>query len=285
MKHRKSISMLVLCIAVLALVATTCGIFSNQGPGGYEFTSIQGQVIKIYGRGIYGNNSVSAALQAIPQDIVTLILGIPLLICSFSFARKGSFKGRILLAGTLGYFLITYSMYTFIAMYNRLFLVYVVLMSASFFAFTLTLMSFDIDNIDLYFKIKLPVKFVGGYLIFSTIMVGYLWLSRVLPSLFNGSIPIEVEHGTTLPVQAFDLALFLPAIFLSGLLLIKRKSFGYLLAPIATITNVIIMAALLSKGISMALAGIPGTMPMIVMMSLFDLLAIISSISIFKNVK
>ena len=30
-----------------------------------------------------------------------------------------------MLAGALGYFLITYMMYTFMAMYNRLFLVYV----------------------------------------------------------------------------------------------------------------------------------------------------------------
>jgi hypothetical protein len=284
MNYKKSISILVLCIAVLSLVATTCGIFTNQGVGEYKFTTLHGQTITIYGKGIYGDNSASAVLQAIPQDIVTLVLGIPLLIISLFLTRKGLMKGRILLAGTLGYFLITYMMYTFIAMYNRLFLVYVILISTSFFAFILTLSSFNIATIGSYFNKKLPIKFVGGYLIFSTAMIGYLWLARVIPSLINNSVPLEVEHGTTLPVQAFDLAFFLPAIFLAGMLLIKRKPFGYMLAPIVTVSNALIMIALLSKGISMNLAGIAGTLPMIIMTALFGLIAIISLVMIFKNI-
>jgi len=246
--------------------------------------SIYGQTITIYGKGVYGNNSVSAVLQAIPQDIVTLGLGIPILIISLFLARKGLIKGRLLLGGTLGYFLITYMMYTFIAMYNRLFLVYVALMSASFFAFVLTLLAFDIEKMSSYFSNKLPVRFAGGYLMFSTAIIGLLWLARVIPTLIDGSVPLEVEHGTTLTVQAFDLAFFLPGIFLSGLLLIKKKPFGYMLAPIATVTNALIMAALLSKGISMNLAGIEGTLPLIIMTSLFGLLAIVSLLLIFRNV-
>ena len=284
MKFRRSVSILVLCIAALSLIATTCGIFLKQGPGEFNFTSIYGQAITIYGKGVYGNNSVSAAMQAIPQDIVTLGIGIPLLLISLFLARKGSIKIRMILCGILGYFLITYMMYTFIAMYNRLFLVYVSLMSASLFSFILTLLTFDVEKISSYFTNKLPVRYVGGYLIFSTTMIGLLWLARVIPTLIDGSIPLEVEHGTTLTVQAFDLAFFLPGIFLSGLLLIKKKSYGYMLAPIATVTNALIMAALLSKGISMSLAGIEGTLPLIIMTSLFGLLAIGSLFSIFMNV-
>jgi hypothetical protein len=115
-------------------------------------------------------------------------------------------------------------------------------------------------------------------------MIGYLWLARVIPTLINGSVPLEVEHGTTLTVQAFDLAFFLPGVFLSGLLLIKKKPFGYMSAPIATVANALIMAALLSKGISMNLARIEGVLPMIIMTSIFEFLAIVSLIFIFKNV-
>lgn len=215
---------------------------------------------------------------------MTLCIGIPILLISLFLARKGSIKGRLLLGGALGYFLITYMMYTFIAMYNRLFLVYVALMSASFFAFILTLLAFDVEKMSSYFTNKLPVRYAGGYLMFSTLMIGFLWLARVIPTLIGSSIPLEVEHGTTLTVQAFDLAFFLPGIFLSGLLLIKKKPFGYMLAPIATVTNALIMAALLSKGISMNLAGIEGTLPMIIMTSLFGLIAIVSLFLIFRNV-
>jgi hypothetical protein len=284
MKYRKSVSILVLCITFLALIATTCGIFSKQGPGEYTFTSIHGQTITVYGKGVYANNSKSAVLQAIPQDIVTLCIGIPILLISLFMARKGSIKARMILGGTLGYFLITYMMYTFIAMYNVLFLVYVALMSVSLFAFLLVLLEFDIKKISSCFTDKLPVRYSGGYLMYSTAIIGLLWLMRVIPTLIDGSIPLEVEHGTTLPVQAFDLAFFLPGVFLSGLLLKKKKPLGYMLAPIATVANALIMIALLSKGISMSMAGMEGTLPLIVMTSLFSLLAITSSLLILRSV-
>jgi len=158
-------------------------------------------------------------------------------------------------------------------------------MSTSLFAFILTLLNFDFEKLSSAYNKKLPKKFVGGYLMFSTTIIGLLWLARVLPTLINGSIPIEVELGTTLAVQAFDLAFFLPGMFLSGLLLVRKKAFGFLLAPISTISNALIMIALLSKGISMQLAGISGTLPMIVMTSLFGLLAIISSSMILRSIQ
>jgi hypothetical protein len=285
MPFKKPITLLVLLTVILSLIATTYGIFSSGGPGPYNFISIHGQTITIYGRGVYGMNSVSAALQAIPQDIITLVLGIPFLLLSLLLARRGSIKGRLLLGGVLGYFLITYVMYTFIAMYNRLFIVYVALISLNFFAFILTLMSFELNRFPVYFNKRLPVKFIGGCLLFTTSMIGYLWIARVLPTLINGFMPPELEHGTTLPVQALDLAIFLPSIFLSALLLLKGNPLGYLLSTISTFTLVLMMSALLSKGFSLALAGIPGTLPMIVMMSLFDLLAIISSILVLNNIE
>lgn len=285
MKHKKIITVLVVCIVTLALIATLCGIFSTGGTGEYEFTSIHGQKITIYGKGIYKYNSTLQAMQAIPQDIVTLGLGIPLLVISLFLARKGLIKGRFLLAGALGYFLVTYSMYIFICMYNRLFLIYVALISFSFFAFILTLMSFEIDKMNSYFKEKTPVKFVGRVLLFASGVVGLLWLSTTLPTLINGTIPVALEHLTTLPVQAIDLAFFLPSTFIGGMLIIKRKAMGYLLAPVATIFLVLIMVALFSKGVSMTIAGFEGTVPLMVMTFILDLFALSSTIFILRNIK
>lgn len=286
MKYKKIITILVVCIVILGAIAALSGIFSAGGTGEYQFTSIHGQSITIYGKGIYKNNSTASVMQAIPQDIVTLALGIPMLVISLFLARKGLIKGRLLLAGVVGYFLVTYSMYIFIAMYNRLFLIYTALISISFFTFMLTLMSFDVDKLKTYFNKKLPVKFVGGFLLFASVMVGLLWLSRIMPTLINGTTPVDLlEHGTTLPVQAIDLAFFLPSIFIAGILIIKRKAMGYLLAPVATFFLIFIMTALFSKGVSMTITGAEGTLPMMIMTSIFDVIAILSSIIILKNIK
>src|SRR5690554_5813060 len=122
MKQKKTITTLVLCIAVIAAVCAGIGIFSNYGPGPFEYESIRGEIIKIYGRGIYAHMSAEVAPQGIAQDYVTLFIGIPLLLISLWWARKGSLRGRYLLTGTLGYFLVTYLFYLIMGMYNPLFL-------------------------------------------------------------------------------------------------------------------------------------------------------------------
>lgn len=55
-------------------------------------------------------------------------------------------RASFVLTGTLGYFLLTYLFYTAMAIFNELFMLYVVLLCCSFFAFLLTLIvqSFDL---------------------------------------------------------------------------------------------------------------------------------------------
>ena len=83
----------------------------------------------IYGKGLYYNDSVSVASQGRAQDIVTLTVGIPFLIVSLIFANKRSLRGKLLLTGALGYFLYTYMSYSFLAMYNNFFLIYIMMIS------------------------------------------------------------------------------------------------------------------------------------------------------------
>ena len=100
MKTQRIITLLVLCIVVFSLVATAAGIFSNEGPGPYEHTSVRGETVLIYGNGIYQHMSAEVAPQGIAQDVITMFLGIPLLLIGLYFSQKGSLRGRILLAGT-----------------------------------------------------------------------------------------------------------------------------------------------------------------------------------------
>ncbi|HBC91336.1 MAG TPA: hypothetical protein DCZ10_00120, partial [Pelotomaculum sp.] len=233
MKQTKTISILVFCIAVIAAAAAAVGIFSHQGPGAYEYESIRGQTITIYGKGLYQHMSAEVAIQGIAQDYVTLFIGVPLLLIALFAARKGSISGRFLLAGTLGYFLVTYLFYLVMGMYNPLFLAYAFLMGASFFAFTLTMLSFDVNKLPLFFAVNTPVKFAGGFLIFNAFSIALLWLSIVVPPLITGIIyPKELEHYTTLIVQGLDLGLLLPLAAVSGVLLIRKIPSGYLLGPV-----------------------------------------------------
>lgn len=124
MKHKKQVSILVICIITVSLIAALIGVFSGQGPGPYKYETIRGQNIMIYGKGIYRHMSAEVAIQGIAQDYVTLFVGIPLLLISLYFTRKGSIRGKFVLTVTLGYFLTTYLFYLIMGMYNALFLAY-----------------------------------------------------------------------------------------------------------------------------------------------------------------
>jgi hypothetical protein len=284
-KYTKTISLLVLCIVVLSLAASAYGIFSSQGSGEYQFKSLNGQTVSIYGQGLYKNDSVSMAAQAKGQDIVTMIVGIPLLIVSLYLSRKGLLKGRLLLTGTLGYFLYTYISYSFLSMYNSLFLIDVMLMSVSFYAFTLSMMSFDIQNLSSHFNENLPVKFIGGFLIFTATAIGMMWLGIIIPPLTNGTLPSSLEHYTTLVIQAMDLGFVVPTAIISGILLIKRKAFGYLLASVVIIKASTMLTAISVMIIEQAYAGVQMGLEALVMFPVFNLLTIVCLVLILRNIK
>ena len=269
---------------LLSLITSIIGIFSNQGSGEYEFKSIYGETVKIYGKGIYQHNSISMVAQGKAQDIVTVVLGIPLIIISLTLALKGSLKGRLLLAGTLGYFLYTYISCVFLWMYNSLFLLYVILMSASFFSFILTMMSFDLENLNSYFDKRLPVKFIGGFQIFFAVALGMLWFGKIIPPLMKGTIPLGLEHYNTLVIQGMDLGFIVPVAFVSGVLILKRRPFGYLLSSIIIIKGFTMGTAITAMIIGQAYAGVQMSFVEMTMFPIINLVIIFCLGLLLKNI-
>jgi hypothetical protein len=286
MKYKNTISLLVIIVAILSIFSTAYAIFSNQVQGGYEYKSIYGESVSIYGKGLYEHDSVSMAAQAIAQDYVTLFLGVPLLLLSFYLYRKGLLKGSLLLTGTLGYFLYTYASYSFLSMYNQLFLIYVVLMSASFFAFTLMMLSFDIVHLPMFFSEKMPIKFLGGFLLFVSFVFGMMWTGKLGFPLLNDTPPPEdLQHYTTFVIQALDLGFVVPVGLLAGVLLIMRKPFGYLLAPVIIIKEITLLTAMTAMIFLQIKAGVEIGSLLVWSIILFNLLVIYCMILVSKNIK
>lgn len=285
MKYRKPITVLVICIAILSSVAASCGIFTKSGSGNYEYQSIRGNTVTIFGKGLYRDMSADVAIQGIAQDYVTLFIAVPLLLLNLIFSLKGSARARFLLAGIINYFLVTYLFYLEIAMYNFMFLAYAALIGTSFFAFLLVLLSFDIVSLPDMFRNGVPVKFTGSFLIFNSIVIGLLWLSVVVPPLVDGTIiPPDVQHYTTLTVQGLDLGLFLPISFVSGLLLVKKDRFGYLAGTVTLVFLPLLMTALVAKLIAMASTGV-SVIPAIFVIPAILITAIICCFLQIRNVK
>ncbi|MDH6363338.1 hypothetical protein M2139_000242 [Enterococcus sp. PF1-24] len=255
MNLKKINQFIVISIAVLAAFATIYGIFSNQAINKNQtFTSIHGEIITLYGKGLYHNESLAMAAQVKAQDWVTLLIAIPFLLFALHLSNNGSLIGKFFLTGTLAYFLYSYATYCFVAMYNRFFLIFILLMGLAFYGFIINFTSFDLTKVNNYFS-KIPARKYLGY---STILLGCLiaimWLGRIFPSL-SGEIPDTLEHYTTLPIQALDLAIVVPASIISGILLLQKKPLGSLLTPIIIIKGITLLLAIDAMALAMLVAG------------------------------
>lgn len=247
MNVNPALKWLVPTIFVLALIAALAGLWPGEGTP-YPLTSFRGEQVTINARGLYHWDTVSSAAQMQANDLVTLVLGLPLLAVSFWLARRGSLRGRLLLTGTLGFILYTYITMCFGAAFNPLFLVYVALFSLSLLAFILSMMSFDLQTLPAHFTARLPRGWIAGLLFFAAAFLGLAWLGRVAAGLAPGAVPV-LENATSMFIQAMDLGIIVPLCVLSGVLLLRRSAWGYLLASVS-------LLKFLTLGVSVSLMAL-----------------------------
>ena len=271
-------------IATLAIIVAGLGVFWQGEGQKSEFLTLRGETVTIQGHGLYQYETVSIAAQAIAQDVVTLLIGIPLLVISMILFKKGSLQGKLLLSGTLAYFLYTYASFAFGAAYNILFLIYVSLFSLSLFAFIFALMEIDIPTLPKHFSSGLPRRTIAIFLFIVGSFLLLAWLGRIVPALLANQPPLGLESYTTLIIQALDLGLVMPIAFLSGILLLKKSAWGYLLSSIVLIKGVTLALAVSAMVVNMILAGVQVSIGELIM---FPSIAIISggmTVILLRNV-
>jgi hypothetical protein len=280
----KTLTVLAGLIATLALIVATLGVFWQGEGQSFEFRTLRGETMLIRGHGLYRYETVSVAAQAIAQDIVTLLVGIPLLVVALLLFSKGSLRGTLLFAGTVAYFLYTYASFVFGAAYNVVFLGYVALFALSLFTFILTLMTIDMSALPGHFSPRLPRRTIA---IFLFVVGGFLllaWSGRIVPALLANQPPYGLESYTTLIIQALDLGLVMPIAILAGILLWKQRPWGYLLASIVLIKGMTLALAVSAMAVNMIRAGVQVKPGETLMFPIIAIIAIGMTVLLLKNV-
>ena len=282
MSIHPALKWLVPLIFILTLIAVLAGLWPAQGTP-YPITNFRGEQVMINARGLYYWDTLSSAAQTQANDLVTLVLGLPLLAISFWLASKGSLRGRMILAGTLGFILYTYMSMCFGAAYNSLFLVYVALFSLSLYAFILSMMSFDLKTLTAHFSEKLPRRWISGLLFFAAAFLAFAWLGRIAATFSPGTIP-ALENTTSMFIQAMDLGLIVPLCLLSGILLLRRRPWGYLLASVGMLKFLTMGTAVSVMGLNMARVGVPVSAVELIIFPTITIVNIIMVIALLRNV-
>lgn len=254
MSEKRIVSLLVMCILLLALLCVIVGLFSDTPIGQENFTSVHGEQVALYGKGIYGYDSLSMAVQGKAQDLVTGVIGLPLLLAALLSYRKNSFRGRMLLTGTVGYFLYTYVSCTFLWQFNILFPAYVALMSISLSTFILLLYGTRLSGIREHFRERTPVRLTGWFEIIFALLLLAMWTGRLL-NAYKSPEMAGLEHYTTFVIQAMDLGLVVPAALIGGALLLRRRPLGYLISSVILVKGLTLGLALAAMMLSLGKAG------------------------------
>lgn len=284
MENKITIIALSLLIALLSSIACLIGLISDSPGEPARFTSVHGQEVELYGKGIYKNDSVSVVAQGKAQDGVTLGAVLVLAAAAIVLGKRETLRLRLLLCGVTGYFLYSFISYVFLWNLNPLFLIYVAIMSLSFFSFLLQMKSLSPEEVKGAFSEKTPVRFFGFFQIILAAIILLMWLKLIMP-VFTGGTPEMLEHYTTLVIQGMDLGFVAPLAFLSGLWILRRKPWGYLLTAIVMIKGASMFLAIFAMIVNMYRYGTPGDPVTAAVFTLFTLFGLGAVWVLFRNLK
>jgi hypothetical protein len=246
-------------IALLVAIAAATGLFSKTTGAPFSFSTLRGQMAQIYGQGLYRYDTVFFGAGFKGQDAVALFLGVPLLIISIILYQRGSVVGHLVLTGSLGYLLYVYSSMALGAAYNRLFLLYIVIFSASLFTFVQVFTSANLKLEAFQMPEGLPRSGLAIFMFVAGLVTLVVWGAPLVSALTKDVAPERMDSYTTMVTYALDLAIIVPATFLCAAYIWKRDPLGYVIAsPLLTLIVLLAPQIILST-ISQKAAGIPFT--------------------------
>lgn len=182
---------------------------------------------------VYEDETENWAAQAVAQDAAN----IPAFLALAAFAAlasRGSLAAYLAWLGVVAYAAYSYAIYAFAIHFGPLFLVYVAVLGLSTYALAGGAAELGAARVQAAAGPRAPIRPVAWLAIGLGAAFALLWLAETLRAAAAGTEPDALaETGlVTNPVHVLDLALFLPALILGGVLLARRRPLGYVLAPV-----------------------------------------------------
>lgn len=234
-------------------------------------------IIGLYMPGFYALETQNWQAQTIGQDMIDLFLIVPLLLLTTVLAYNNNKTALILWGSVVFYLLYTFILYCFDIHFNRLFIIYCFTLGLSFYSVVYFLFSQTKAQFFSEFRNETAVKITGYYLLIIPLAFSFLWLSEIIPAFIDNSTPKSLQE-TGLPtngVQALDLSILLPGIFITGILTLKRKKLGLLIAPVLLGFFVLMDISIATLIVVMHQRGIESNLMVTVVMSVLALFSLI----------
>lgn len=244
-------------------------------------------LVGIFTPNFYGNETLNWQVQSLGQDIVDLVLIVPVLMITALITFKNGNVGILLWSGVILYLVYTFVIYSFDVQFNRLFIAYCLALGLSFYSFLYFL----------YIQLKEPAvlkiekaivrKVIGIYFVVVAVLFYFLWLSDVIPAIIHDTTPkVLLDAGLpTNPVHVIDLAIFLPGIFMTGVLLLRNKKLGLTMTPVVLMFFILMDITIGSLSAMMLQKGLDGSYALTLIMVALAFISLALLTWYFKSLK
>ena len=227
-------------IILLLIIVSLCGVLSLDFSNAWSYINQYGDEVKLFGSGIYKDDSYFKAPIFIGSDLCVLFFLVPLFVISLIKDLRASTAKTQLRLVSIEAISLYYAVSLCIGVkYNRIFVLYVILFSLLF--FTLIKRMRDLNKFNYSFELK---KSDAAFLIFSGISLCLAWWPDIIPTIINGTSLSLIENYTTEPTYVLDLGIISPLCFISLILLRKKDSFGVVLYAIL-LQSIIVVAVMM----------------------------------------
>jgi hypothetical protein len=264
------------------MITSGVGLFYKTDDRAFDFINQYGHTVKLYGNGLYKNDSYLMAPIFKGTDFTDFFIAVPVLFIALLIdIKKNTIKTNIFLLSIVSIFLYYSASISLGVVYNILHLVYISLFSISFFAFIIgfTLLK-SYNNIS---SIRMNTIGLKVFLAVCGISLFVAWLPDIIVSLINKTSLELIEVYTTQKTNVFDMAIISPLMFICIFHLSKNDNQGYILLGI--ILNMLIFVGLMviNQTIFQSIAGIElPNAAIITKVGIFVLLAIFA---LYYNIK
>ena len=253
-----------LIIILLLIIVSLCGILSLDFSNAWSYINQYGDEVKLFGSGIYKDDSYFKAPIFIGSDLCVLFFLVPLFVISLIKDLRASTAKTQLRLVSIEAISLYYAVSLCIGVkYNRIFVLYVILFSLLFFTLIKRMRDLSANNYSYEMK-----KSDAVFLIFSGVSLCVAWWPDIIPTILNGTSLKLIENYTTEPTYVLDLGIISPLCFISLSLLKKKDSFGLVLYAILLQSIIVVAVMMITQSAVQFASGAEIPLPALVSKSL-----------------
>ena len=239
------VTMICMCITAL------CGILSMNFKYAYDFINQYGHMVKIFGYGIYANDSYFKAPIYIGTDFCILFVLVPMFLYAYmQYRKKVDVISEIKLISVYAVAFYYAASIAFGVTYNQIFLIYVLLFTCSLFG-----MFLHIKKLNVRQEIT-ATKGLQVFLIISGIALIVAWLPDIISAMLKGGTLPLIDIYTTEITYVLDMGVISPMCFVCLYLLKKNDNFGVVLLAVLLKACIIVGIMVVPQTICQILSGV-----------------------------